>query len=217
LIEILVVIAIISILAALIFPTFSSAREKARSAACISNLHQLGMSMSMYIQDNDGVYPWGADPSDKNTAIWASFPNYYPLVQQMPLLTEVLVPYVHSKEVWHCPDDSGFSTLDTHIGGNTGYALNARPTMFQAFGTSYMYRTEISLRHTLDSNLSGLKPTGDEAGPAEINVLMDGNGYWHGSWTVGSRHYNVLMGDDHVVHQNTNQYFVTGSWAIRLQ
>jgi prepilin-type N-terminal cleavage/methylation domain-containing protein len=217
LIELLVVIGIISILAALIFPTFASAREKARSAACLSNLHQIGLAMSMYMEDSDGVYPWGADPSDKNTLIWASFPNYYPLVQQMPLLTDILTPYVRNKEVWHCPDDSGFDVLDTNINGNTGFALNARPSMFQAFGTSYMYRTEISLRHTIDSNLGGLTPSGEQAGPAEINVLMDGCGRWHGSWTVGSRRYNVLMGDEHVVDQNTDQYFVTGSWAIKLQ
>src|SRR5438309_778536 len=69
LIELLVVISVISILAALIFPSFFSAREKGRSAACLSNLHQLGLAMSIYMEDNDGIYPWGADPSDKNTII----------------------------------------------------------------------------------------------------------------------------------------------------
>src|SRR5580700_7663054 len=81
LIELLVVIAVISILAALIFPAFFSARDKARSTACISNLHQIGMAMSMYMEDADGVFPWGADPSDKDTNIWAGFPNFYADVQ----------------------------------------------------------------------------------------------------------------------------------------
>ena len=53
LIELLVVIAIISVLAAILFPAFASAREKARQAACASNLKQLGLAWLMYAQDYD--------------------------------------------------------------------------------------------------------------------------------------------------------------------
>ena len=56
LIELLVVIAIIAILAAILFPVFAQAREKARSAACMSNLKQLGTAAVMYQQDYDGVF-----------------------------------------------------------------------------------------------------------------------------------------------------------------
>lgn len=44
LIGLLVVIAIISVLGAILFPVFSRAREKARQASCSSNLRQLGMA-----------------------------------------------------------------------------------------------------------------------------------------------------------------------------
>ena len=56
LIELLVVIAIIAILAAILFPVFAQAKDKAKSAACQSNLRQLGLSFFMYNADYDDVY-----------------------------------------------------------------------------------------------------------------------------------------------------------------
>ncbi len=57
LIELLVVIAIITVLAAILFPVFQGVRENARRTACLSNMRQIGLAASMYIQDVDGHYP----------------------------------------------------------------------------------------------------------------------------------------------------------------
>ena len=57
LIELLVVIAIIAILAAILFPVFAQAREKARSASCLSNEKQMGLALMQYIQDYDETFP----------------------------------------------------------------------------------------------------------------------------------------------------------------
>jgi type II secretory pathway pseudopilin PulG len=49
----LVVIAIIAILAAILFPVFSQAREKARQISCLSGVRQVGLGLAMYVQDYD--------------------------------------------------------------------------------------------------------------------------------------------------------------------
>ncbi len=85
LIEILIVIAIIVILAAILFPVFASSREKARAASCLSNYHQVGIAIQMYAQDFD----------DKTPANGGSFGG---LIQDS-------VPYIHTSSVFVCPDD----------------------------------------------------------------------------------------------------------------
>jgi len=66
LIELLIVIAIIAILAAILFPVFAQAREKARATTCLSNSKQMGLAMMMYAQDYDEAYPqgWYAGPPE---------------------------------------------------------------------------------------------------------------------------------------------------------
>ncbi len=59
LIELLVVIAIIAILAAMLMPALEEARVKARSATCKSNIHELGLALSMWRDDNNNSWTYG--------------------------------------------------------------------------------------------------------------------------------------------------------------
>src|SRR5687768_1575996 len=71
LIELLVVIAVIAILAAILFPVFAQAREKARQAACASNLKQAGLAVVMYAQDYDETFPFAAfNPPGQPLITW---------------------------------------------------------------------------------------------------------------------------------------------------
>lgn len=57
LIELLIVISIIALLAAILFPVFSRAREAARRSSCASNLKQMALGMTQYLQDYDERFP----------------------------------------------------------------------------------------------------------------------------------------------------------------
>jgi prepilin-type N-terminal cleavage/methylation domain-containing protein len=61
LVELLVVIGIVAVLAAMVLPVLSRARESARRAACQSNLRQIGMAFRLYASDYDGLYPCNGD------------------------------------------------------------------------------------------------------------------------------------------------------------
>ena len=57
LVELFVVLGIIVVLAAIMFPVFAPARDKSRTAACLSNLKQLSLGLLMYADANDGCLP----------------------------------------------------------------------------------------------------------------------------------------------------------------
>jgi len=92
LIELLVVMAVISILAALLMPALGRARESGRAAACLSNLHQIGISLQLYVQDNHNRLPFMNDKSLATT-------NPYPPPDV------VLSNYLGNLNILRCPSD----------------------------------------------------------------------------------------------------------------
>lgn len=148
LIEMLIVIAIISLLAALLFPVFARAREMARKTTCVSNLRQLGSAWALYAQDYDETTPGGAYTrfADHKTGHTIDGKRYTPLWG--------LVPYVRNDALFLCPTQQGwnFSTttpsLDTHRPRQGSYASNdqvmevslaqlGQPTLLIVFCDSY--------------------------------------------------------------------------------
>jgi prepilin-type N-terminal cleavage/methylation domain-containing protein/prepilin-type processing-associated H-X9-DG protein len=57
LVELLVVIAIIAVLASLLLPVVSKAKERGRSTACLSNLRQVGIALQLFVQENNNMLP----------------------------------------------------------------------------------------------------------------------------------------------------------------
>lgn len=100
LIELLVVIAIIAILAAILFPVFARAREKARQAACLSNIKQISLAMLMYVQDYDERFPFYAMGS-YTVSPWVFWPHQ-------------LQVYIKNWDVYGCPSSPYASSMTYH-------------------------------------------------------------------------------------------------------
>ncbi len=84
LIELLVVVAIIAILASMLLPALSQAREKARATGCQNNLKQQGLALSMYAEENDAWLPYcyGGSPMPGNNLDWTWFNMLRPYLGQ---------------------------------------------------------------------------------------------------------------------------------------
>jgi len=96
----LVVIAIIAILAAILFPVFARAREKARQTSCLSNVKQIALAALMYASDWDETMPCGYG----FTVADAAFDLVYAPFQVR------LQPYVKSAKLFECPSYKNPST-----------------------------------------------------------------------------------------------------------
>ena len=124
LIELLVVVAIIAILAGMLLPVLGRARDKARAAACQSNLRQLALAASMYDSDH-GVYPITWPRQD-----WIR-PN-----EPAPIWYRQLQPYVGRKAttagggIFICPSSlqrkNQRATGELVVGGFWGYLAYAQ-------------------------------------------------------------------------------------------
>jgi prepilin-type processing-associated H-X9-DG protein len=85
----LVVIAIIAILAAILFPVFAKAREKARQASCLSNVRQFNTAILSYAQDYDETLPMSTTFTGNGVVT----------------LADMVQPYCRNTQIIFCPSD----------------------------------------------------------------------------------------------------------------
>ena len=179
LIELLIVLAIISILTAILFPAIARSREAARTTACLSNLQQLGKAIAIYQTDYDGYYPYGLDPYLRHppmSPLVFAAPKFFVIAQTMPDMRDVLRPYVTSNEVYHCPSEHEMypPSVDCNF-------------PFAECGSSYHYNPYPAMLRENESHF--IKP-------AEAFLMSDIT-YWHSGSTGWDGRLNELFADYH--------------------
>lgn len=129
LLEVLIVVAIIALLAAVLLPSLAAARAQARRGVCASNLKQLHLAWTSYLEVSKGRFPTGMNleynyggRQGNGSRYFGSNPKY-PLPK--PLNTHLKLPRVlrTGGDLFRCPSDKGSSFV--------------RPSAFEYFGTSY--------------------------------------------------------------------------------
>ncbi len=131
LIELLVVVGIIGILAAILLPSFASAKQQTKVVVCLNNLRQVGIAMQMFVEDHNQKYPHGLGGHEIAREFACQMTD---LERFMEMTNRALFHYISwSSEVWHCPEDKG---LDFRPDGPF-----FGPTHYYAFGCSYKFNS----------------------------------------------------------------------------
>jgi len=191
LIELLIVIAIIAILAAILFPAFTNARRRAQRTVCVSNLRQMGMVVQAYLQDWDERYPWARLCDHVRRGL-------------RPDLVQTIEPYGVAKPMWRCPSDVGEIFLDDD---NTFHQRTQPFFKIEKAVSSYSY-PGIGLGWQ-SGQLAG-RPARQVKRPSATTLVWETRP-WHGDYKTTDDYdtspalFNVLYCDGHVSQGNSRK------------
>lgn len=187
LIELLIVISIITIMAGLLLPALSKAKEKTRAICCASNLKQIGLAFQQYVQDNNDYMPFGYDI---NCTVYSGFAG-----ESNPKWYILLASYLNTK-IKSC------YTLDTPI----NRAFFCPSDTDRTTGSSYGIPHTAFACMPLSGNLRWGKLNGLVNSPSQIGLMADAkkNTYGMFNWqsldAIVIQHHrnNLLFMDGHI-------------------
>src|SRR4051812_17242186 len=174
LIELLVIMGIVGILAALVFTAVTGVKQRSQETVCLGNLRQIGFGLKLYQSDYQNRLPLvrcmrgstGKLPVEGTTGndwweLWETLGGKDPdhPTARIPLAKErPLFPYVRTSDVFHCPADKGWE--------DSARGMSTLPNFWSEFGCSYYYNSSSNRR----GRPIGIRPSwSDVAAPALSN------------------------------------------------
>jgi prepilin-type N-terminal cleavage/methylation domain-containing protein/prepilin-type processing-associated H-X9-DG protein len=173
LIELLVVIAIIAVLAGLLLPVLGRVKESGNATACLSSLHQIGLALQLYVQDNRNRLPWMNDKSLTTT-------------NPLPPPDVVLSNYLGNPNVLRCPSDNQQTDYFKKYGGTT----------FEKTGCSYSWWNVFNGQDADHLDPFQLKELGYSFSQDQLPLFSDKENF-HKARGDGKA-FNYLFADGHI-------------------
>lgn len=211
LVELLVVIAVLGIMAALLLPALNQAKSRAQTIVCLNNLKQLQICWQMYAEDNDDIIP----PNNYVYSVSMGSTNNPTLAEDdmtwcrgiAPLdtnpitsATSLLFIYNRNAKIYHCPADrstiSGHPDMLRKRSYNMSNSANcASDNHFRKFGE---IKVPTSLFIFIDTQAANIWDS-------TFGVIPQDNPYWNDYWLdiPADRHQqgaNLTFADGHAEH-----------------
>jgi type II secretory pathway pseudopilin PulG len=201
LIELLIIVAIIGILTSILLPSLSKARLKAQRSVCISNCKQAGYALTMFLDENDELFPENKYDGSSDEAIWMgkAGSNLTVEASKRPLNGYLTQTYDDaSMQFAKCPSEKG------------GY--------YESKGNSYAAHVFGGKALKPPVRLSMVKEPDRVIALAEVGGIRaesatgvdDSKYYWHTPF--GSTKWVTVFVDGHV----TNNKYIPGQRNARL-
>lgn len=215
LMELLTVISIIAILAALLIPAIGVVRDRGQMAYCQNNLRNIGQALAMYTDEHDDRFP--AVSREGNTVTWDA---------------DLLAYVGGSADVFLCPSDRGrlpgVSNPPRTYSANGGVSYGPQPYPFGNYSLTNALRTSDLDFNKGDIILIGERPC-DRRPDGTYDPAISGSRGYVGQFPFcgldslgGSVHRKgdgsfYLMGSFAVQYYSTNQLAQTNLWTLHTQ
>ncbi|HEY5909126.1 MAG TPA: prepilin-type N-terminal cleavage/methylation domain-containing protein [Verrucomicrobiae bacterium] len=186
LVEMLVVIALIVLLAALLLPALTRGRASAQRVRCVSNLRQLGLAVQLYWDDNSGnCFRYGGSSTNGGQLYWFGWLGRGAEGQRMfDAAQGVLYPYIRGRGVELCPAFDYFNPQ----------------TKLKAAGASYGYGYNLYL-----SAAPGEAPVKTSRFTQPSNVLLLADAAQINTWQAPASPSHPMLEEWYYVNDDTSQ------------
>jgi prepilin-type N-terminal cleavage/methylation domain-containing protein/prepilin-type processing-associated H-X9-DG protein len=198
LVELLVVIAVIAILAAILLPALSRSKAQAARTTCLNNQRQIGFAYNLYTGENSDFYPaqldWQAGGGQDG------FYDVFVAATNRPLNT-----YARNSQVFRCPSDKG----DELTGATNCYAQYGNSYLVQWYMDSFRTRKVAGDSSSPLGSYEATPIKASEVAQQPTTKILQGDWIWHPNrgtiaprsiWHNyrGSSRMNMLFGDGHI-------------------
>ncbi|HEY3376273.1 MAG TPA: prepilin-type N-terminal cleavage/methylation domain-containing protein [Armatimonadota bacterium] len=182
LLELLVVIAIVALLAALLFPTLFAIRRSGQRAVCLANLRQIGMAISLYVDEHDERFPENGDTLLWNGRKWrpvldpymSSRKSYWCPADQLAALKFDATSYAYLQPFFHRDEDISAGAASMRTGVDKAYHTCGMPTAARCLA-DVRYPSQKLLVYEWTSNHDTALNTMWDSGGAHTALCADGH------------------------------------------